>query len=315
MSSSHISPNTRPDLWVHRLAILLAGLTFLMILVGGTVTTYEAGDSDPEWSLQFWEWFRPWSQMPGGQLYEITHRQIGTVIGFVTIVFLIVLFRQDRRWWVRYLGLLIFTGIVLQGVLGGLRVLVVSDPAMQAKFLSVTGIGDAFTARIVSAMVHAGLAQFIFGLIIVVALVTSRSWFTMTDSSEFEELVRIRRMALLTTTIVFVEMLLGAYVRHASRAVFDHVGGALLVSLLAVHLAIRVLRSSPPKELRTPAVALILLVQVQVFLGISSLIASPIVTLAPTFHVIGGSAIFASAVILTVRAYNLSGPETKEVTA
>jgi len=38
--------------------------------------------------------------MPGGQIYEITHRQIGTLIGFLALVLIAVLWRAERRRWV-----------------------------------------------------------------------------------------------------------------------------------------------------------------------------------------------------------------------
>ncbi len=288
-----------------RLAILLAGMTLLMILFGGMVTTYEAGDSDPEWSLKFWEWFRSWEEMPGGQLYEITHRQIGTIIGFITIAFIVVLFRSEKRWWVKYLGILILTAVVLQGLLGGLRVLVISDPAMQAKFLSVTGLPDPNAARIASAMIHAGLAQLIFGAIAAIVLVNSRSWFTKTPDLTYDGVLKLRRVGAITIIVVFIEIMLGTYVRHASRGVSDHIFFAVIAAVLAIHLSIRAISLGPRiRPLRGPAVILAVVIPVQVILGVTSIIHTAIIDFAPTLHVIGGSVILAASVVLTVRAFD-----------
>ena len=127
MSASNIERPWSP--WPHRLAIVLAAATLLLMLVGGTVTSLNAGDTEPSWSLRFWEWFQPPSQLleKEGHIWEIGHRQIGTVVGFLMIAFVVLLQRGEPRRWVRRLGWLAFAGVVAQGALGGLRVLVVSD--------------------------------------------------------------------------------------------------------------------------------------------------------------------------------------------
>jgi cytochrome c oxidase assembly protein subunit 15 len=290
--------------WPRRIGLLLAAAILLMILAGGTVTTLGVGDSDPAWSLSFWKWFRPWSEMPGGQIYEITHRQIGTVIGFLAFIFIAVLLLSDRRHWIRYLGLLIFTGVVLQGLLGGLRVLVVSNPDMQQRITAITGLGTADNVRNATAIIHAGLAQLVFGLVVVVSVATSRSWTSAISTTDNPLARRIRQMGLITTAVVFFEMLIGAYVRHAGRWIPAHVVGALVVSLFAVILAINVLSGGLAfLPLRRTAVFLAILVQVQVFLGIASLLYSPLARVAPTLHVMGGAGILAAVIVLTVRSF------------
>ena len=69
--------------WAHRFAVACVGLLLFMIVVGAMVTTTRAGDTNPEWSLRFWEWFASWWQADGGRAWEDGHRVIGTVIGFM----------------------------------------------------------------------------------------------------------------------------------------------------------------------------------------------------------------------------------------
>ena len=85
--------------WPHRLAIVLAAATLLLMLVGGTVTSLNAGDTEPSWSLRFWEWFQPPSQLleKEGHIWEIGHRQIGTVVGFLAIAFVVLLQRLREK--------------------------------------------------------------------------------------------------------------------------------------------------------------------------------------------------------------------------
>lgn len=305
--------------WVHRLALILASATLLTMLVGGTVTTMGAGDSDPDWSLRFWDWFRSWSQMPGGQIYEITHRQLGTIIGFISLVFIVVLWRSERRRWVKNLGLAALVGVILQGLLGGLRVLAVSDPGIQQRFLGISGLSDALSAKMASAIVHAGLAQIVFALTVVIAVVTSARWGRIIRMPGMPGVGKIRRLGVIAASGVFVEMLLGAFVRHGSKVVTEHIIGAVIISSLCVLLALRAMAVAANEPLlRRPAHTLGMLVQLQVFLGVASLMIDSLSTIAPTLHVVGGGGTLAATLILTVRAFGAAstgnGRKIMEVT-
>ena len=54
--------------WTHRIALLLTAATLLLIIVGGGVTTLRAGDTEPTWSLRFWEWFNYYPNGDSGQV-------------------------------------------------------------------------------------------------------------------------------------------------------------------------------------------------------------------------------------------------------
>ncbi len=197
--------------WSHPLAFGSALLIFVMIVAGATVTTIGAGDSDPAWSWRFWEWFRSAS---GGQFYELLHRQIGTVIGFVAIGMVVSLFRNEERRWVRRLGVVALLMIIVQGLLGGLRVQAVSSPAWRDFLCNLLGIGHE-GVRMTLAMVHAFNAQLVFCTLVALAVVTSRGWRGGEQPSETSEHTRkTRRLAMWACALIFVQLVLGAYVRH-----------------------------------------------------------------------------------------------------
>ncbi|MBI5869264.1 MAG: COX15/CtaA family protein [candidate division Zixibacteria bacterium] len=296
--------------WVYRLALALAGATLLTILIGGSVTTMGAGDSDPSWSLRFWDWFRSWSQMPGGQIYEISHRQIGTIVGLIALAFIIVLWRSERRRWVKYLGLSVLGAVILQGLLGGLRVLTVSDPNVQQRVLGISGLADALSARLASAIVHAGLAQIVFAMTVVIAVVTSSRWSQIIQMPALPGVRKIRRLGVIAASGTLIEMILGAFVRHGSKVVTEHIVGALLVSSLCVLLALRAMAvAAEVPLLRRPAHTLGMIVQLQLFLGVASLMIDSLSTIAPTLHVVGGAGTLAATLILTARAYGIRVPD------
>ena len=97
----------------------------------------------------------PVSKWVGGILFEHTHRLIASAVGFLTIILAIWLWRSESRSWVRNLGLIALAGVILQGILGGLRVTMLKDE-----------IG----------IFHACVAQAFLALLVVIALVTTTFW-------------------------------------------------------------------------------------------------------------------------------------------
>ncbi len=259
--------------WHHRLAVLLAAATLLLIMVGGGVTTLRAGDTEPSWSLRFWEWFRPPSELleKEGHIWEMGHRQLGTAVGFVAIAFVVLLWRREPRPQVRKLGYLAFAGVVAQGVLGGVRVLVVSDEGDNLRSaLDVETAAGAQSLRYLFALLHAGLAYLLFALMVCLVWLTSRRG---REAAAGVSSRRIRRRCVGVSAVVFAQLLAGAYLRHAliwtTGKVVLHVAGALIVALAAAGLALGIFRARGRLEaLERPAVYLLILVQLQIFLGI-----------------------------------------------
>src|SRR5208282_793711 len=72
----------RPRL--HAVALLTALCTFVLIFLGGMVTSKHAGMSVPDWpnSYGYNMFLFPPSKWVGGILFEHTHRLMGTVVGF-----------------------------------------------------------------------------------------------------------------------------------------------------------------------------------------------------------------------------------------
>src|SRR5207249_1226693 len=67
----------------------------------------------------------PWPQMVGGIFYEHSHRLIGALVGLLTLGLAATLWRAGGR--LRWLGLAAVVVVVAQGVLGGLRVVLLAD--------------------------------------------------------------------------------------------------------------------------------------------------------------------------------------------
>src|SRR5207302_4616579 len=125
-----------------------------------------------------------------------THRLMGTVVGMCSITLVIVAWMTEERRWVRWLAASVFGAVIFQGVLGGLRVVLV---------------------KLDLAIVHACVAQAFFCLATLSAIVTSRWWKTAPDFSRSEDAPRGRRLIALAVACLFavyLQLIVGATMRH-----------------------------------------------------------------------------------------------------
>jgi cytochrome c oxidase assembly protein subunit 15 len=157
------------------------------------VTSKGVGLAVPDWPTTFgYNMFLfPVSQWVGGILFEHTHRLIASTVGFLTIILAVWLWRSESRQWLRVLGLIALGGVVLQGVLGGLRVTMLKDE-----------IG----------IFHACLAQAFFGLLVFIGIATSRLWDEVRSASPSAVWLPI-----VTTLLIYAQLALGATMRHQHR--------------------------------------------------------------------------------------------------
>jgi heme a synthase len=185
--------------WLNRFAWLTCVATLLLICSGGMVTSKGVGLAVPDWPTTFgYNMFLfPVSKWVGGILFEHTHRLMGSLVGFVTIILAVWLWLSEDRQWVRNLGVIALAGVILQGILGGLRVTMMKDE-----------IG----------IFHACIAQAFLGLLVVIALVTTNFWRTLTNQRiDPQEFAPIKTLAITITIAIYVQLALGATMRHQHR--------------------------------------------------------------------------------------------------
>jgi heme a synthase len=167
-------------------------------------------------------------------------------------------------------------------------------------------------------MAHACLAQLFFCTIVSLAVFTHADW--RWDETKIEDPSHppLRRIAVATTVVIFIQLMLGAAFRHHGFGVMPHVGFALLVAAMVLWLAVRVLsdfRDEP--RLKRPALLLVGLLLAQLFLGGGAYIEvlqaqhepqplPPMVTIT-TAHVAVGALLLATSLVLTYRVYRIVG--------
>jgi len=176
----------------------------LLICSGGMVTSKNVGLAVPDWPTSFgYNMFLfPVSKWIGGVFFEHTHRLIASTVGLLTIILALWIWRAEHRQSLRNLALIAVAGVILQGILGGLRVTTLKDQ-----------IG----------IFHACLAQAFLGLIVIIALLTTRYWQTLPQgltalsSQVFQRLLPIKVVAVGTTIAIYFQLALGATMRHQHR--------------------------------------------------------------------------------------------------
>jgi heme a synthase len=205
----------RNDPWLHRFAVLTAVITFLLLGLGGLVTSHEAGMSVPDWptSYGYTMFALPFKFWKGGAFFEHTHRLLASAAGLLTTILAVWLWLKDRRRWMKWLGIIAFLLVVAQGVLGGLRVT-----------LKMDNLG----------VVHGVLGQSFFILLCAIALFTSRFWQNLENNQQptagdrpnagkMDAGCSLRWHVLAATVLIFCQLILGATMRgqHAGLAIPD----------------------------------------------------------------------------------------------
>jgi cytochrome c oxidase assembly protein subunit 15 len=287
----------RPYLWLHRFALLTTLATFPLLFVGGLVTSTGSALAVPDWPTTFGYnmFLYPLSGMVGGILYEHSHRLLGALVGFLTITLTLWLWLKEPRLWLRWLGTIALAAVILQGVLGGLRVVLLAH---------------------MLAIVHACLAQAFFALLVSITFFTSPV--RPDHSAEFpaEPLTRLRRLCLLTTAALYLQVVFGALLRHTGAHLDAHLGLAALVAFLVIVLNIRVWRYHGEADAVVYPIMLLsglLLVQLSLGLGAYLVGYTPVAAMATpglrvsltTTHLAVGSLLLATALVLTLRTYRL----------
>lgn len=242
------------------MAWLLACATFPLIWVGGLVTTTDAGMAFRDWltSDGHFMLFYPWLSSAGIKFVEHGHRLLGATAGFLSIALVAVVWRTEPRAWVRKFSLVILAGVILQGLLGGMRVVL-----------------DERTL----ALVHGCTGPLFFMLAVAMVVVTSRWWHEAPVVAATNQSRRLFRLAILCTALAFAQLCVGAVVRHSPHllasyatalfhaAVYFHI---LLAILIVGHVALLAWRCSRSHTQTSAALTLGGLVGLQIVLGLGT---------------------------------------------
>ena len=286
---------TRPvyHRWLHRFAVITAALSLLPIVMGALTTTTDAGMAFPDWPTSDGHNMLtyPWWQSAGAKFIEHGHRLAGMLIGFVSIVLVGLAWKCETRVWARRVAFGILLAVICQGILGGSRVRM--DEA-------------------VLALIHGNFAAWVFTLMVLYSLWTSRSWLNQQrdDGSSQQRFQRVHPLVIVTPIVIMGQYMLGGMLRHLHTALNEH----LLMAFVALGFTIAnvaVLYRSKNGWLKSSGWSLLFLVVFQIALGAGSWITrfgfatigyvatqqSALQIWVRSAHTVVGMALFAASVV------------------
>jgi len=293
--------------WLHRLAVALVVGTVLLIAKGGLVHSAGAGLSVPDWPTTYgYNMFTyPIDKWYGGIAYEHGHRLLAAGIGVLTIAVCVMAFFVDRRRWLRTLALGAVLAVIVQGVLGGLTVLMQLPTSVS--------------------VAHAMLAQTFMIMTVLIMAATSRSWKNPIPALKVDTDVRLQELLLATVVVTLLQILLGALTRHTYSGMaisdfplnngkiipdftsfgvviqFMHRVGALVLTTMIITQGVMIRGRRELSKLRGPAFAAIGMVLVQFLLG-ATVIWTREAIVPNTLHVAGGAMTFLFVFLVYARS-------------
>lgn len=220
--------------WVFPVACCLVAATGVLLAFGALVTTYEAAMAVPDWPAtyghnMFLFPFTDWFFGPWDLFLEHGHRLLGATVGCITLVLAAAIWMTRQPAVVRALAVAAVLLVILQGVLGGLRVL----------------LDDKTIAK-----VHACTGPLFFAVAVAIATLTSRSLRSPTSGAlstgRPASLPRGGWLASGLLVASYVQLVAGAQLRHLDATVthdsfrwlvFLHLAGAAVVTGLSLAVA------------------------------------------------------------------------------
>ncbi len=173
---------------------------FLLVTLGAFTTSINAGMAFPDWPLS------NGSINPEGWLSDLSmfaehsHRLTGAVMGLITMGLAFWLWRREERAWLRRLGYWALGIVILQGLIGGKRVLL-----HELKVPGLTmSVGEMLRIP------HGILAQVYVCLLIGIAVALTRRW--IETSAPFGP--RVRRAGIVCCGLLLVQLAIAATMRH-----------------------------------------------------------------------------------------------------
>lgn len=198
------SSNARTRAYKPALAIFAAlggAWVFVLVALGAFTTSIGAGMVFPDWPLS------NGSLNPSGWLNNLamfaehSHRLSAAVMSTLTIILAVWLWRVEERSWLRKLALFAVILVLVQALVGGLRVLF---DHLHIETVD-TSVGRLF------AMLHAVLAQLFACTLVAIAVGCSRHWIERTVPVG----EGLRRVGVICCVLLFAQLAIGSVMRHS----------------------------------------------------------------------------------------------------
>jgi heme a synthase len=275
--------------------VFTACATLVVITAGALVTSNDAGLSVPDWPTSFGYLVKV-PHFVGGVRYEWSHRMVAGTLGMLTLTIAIWTLLVEKRRWLRWLAVGAICTFIAQATLGGMTVLFFQPP-----WLSTA---------------HATVAQTFFCIAVAIALFTGRKWIEEPPQVELDSRrPSLFTLTLLSTFVLYVQLILGGMFRHHGMSWWPHVLNAVTVAFVLAWTAVRAISVySQIDAVRRPAIVMLTLLITQLCLGFTAFLTRvawgrdtaqpelPMVV-STVAHVAVGALLLATTVVLAIQVW------------
>ena len=262
--------------------IALVWITFLLY-AGGFTTSIRAGMAFLDWPLSNGS-INPEGWLENEDMMaEHSHRLLGAVMGLLSIGLCVTAFVAKSTVRAKKMGVFLVILVVVQGVLGGLRVMLDRlnlelDHNLYAQSFAVA---------------HGTLAQVFLCLLVAFVVIHSRSWIERSAGFERNPGSSVGNLGLFTCLMIVLQLIIGAVMRHAEAGLaistfplttygtfvppafnfpiainFAHRVGAIVVTIAVIAFVVKIwMTPVARKALGGSAAALVGLLILQIYLG------------------------------------------------
>lgn len=234
------------SIWLRRLAVATAAVSLLPIGMGALVTTLGAGMAFPDWPTSDGQAMLsyPWHLSVGNKFVEHGHRLAGMLIGLFSVILCVVAWSSPASKAIRIACAVVLAAVVVQGALGGLRVL-----------LNET----------VLAFGHSIFGCLVFVSLWLVVLMQLDIWRKLEPVESSPAL--LPGLAVVFPAVALLQYVIGGAVRHFGRAIDIHLVGAGIVVLFSIFVAVAS-KNSDSRLIRRLAWIAVAAMLLQVTIGI-----------------------------------------------
>jgi heme a synthase len=250
--------SSRSSIWPHAIACLLVAATAVLLCFGALVTTFDAAMAVPDWPAtyghnMFLFPFAEWFYGPWDLFLEHGHRLLGAAVGMISLALAAAVWLREPNATVRALVVGAVLLVMVQGALGGARVL----------------LDDKTVAK-----VHACTGPLFFAVAVAIAVLTRKPAASGAADAPAPSPAAVRSAVGLTVGS-YVQLVAGAQLRHLDASVEPatfrwlvafHLLGAVAVAVLAAAAWIWSRTTGRPAPRRW-SLAILLLVGCQIALG------------------------------------------------
>lgn len=226
-----LSTGSTNELWLGRFAKVTVAAIFPLLLIGGLVTSTNSGMAVPDWPNTFGSNMLLYPLGPRakpGVFLEHSHRLFGMFVGLSTVVLLVLTLVHSTRRSAKIAAGVVFALVIVQGVLGGLRVRD-GNPIHE--------LDDRHMA-----LIHGILGQIFLAATVALAALLSRAartgdGYAIAKENKGARRVRIFATAAMHSTII--QLVFGAMYRHlrdgkgGGHALMAHMAFSLVVVITA----------------------------------------------------------------------------------